>query len=436
MNKQLLVGMLAGVVVLLVATPFVLDGDGSAGDASARLCPELEGHINDVRSVLVQSRTGTLTYDRDEDGAWSVREHGGYAASGQKIGTLLIALREARRLEPKSKKPENWQQLGVAEPGEESQSARIEVRGPEDALYADVIVGNRRTQGGADAAYYVREAGTDTPWLASGDLRPPASLRDWVDTLVLDVATNRVASVRIEHPDGATYLMQKGEEERAQLVPTELPEGKELQSEYVTSRFSSALARLSFEGVKSATATSFPDEDVATARFWTREGLLVIVETVEVDAGPDPDGEGPEEPERQTWARIRASYDPLAPVLREELEGPLTDDSGAGDLLAQEPEEEPETEGPTPEEVQAEADELNARTVPWIFVLPSYKAASFRTRLDDLLKDVPPPPEDEGDDGDAAEPPADGETGDGETGDGETGDGETGDGDTGDGGER
>ena len=379
MSAKNILWMTLGAAGLGAAAYYMNDSRAAAtsqAEASA-LVPGLRATLNDVDRLALTTPDGPLTFSKDGD-AWTIVERGDYPADGGKIGTFLLAIEDSKRLEQKTSKPERYASLGLDPDAEDSPTTRVVAQAGAQTAF-DLWIGNRRGTGAGDA-YYARLDGESSTWVAGGDLEVSNTLADWVETALVDIDRERMFAVSIEHPDGDPVQATRatGEEDVERMALMNIPEGQELQSEWVTSRFDSGLASLKFDDVESAAGAEFAEDEAVSATYWTEHGLAVTLLTVPKDGGG-------------LRAKISASYDPegapslvVGPVVQEMPKVDLMDEDGEGEAGAAEDEDAP----PTPEELQAEADAINTITEGWIYSLPEYKSQALRPRMDELVKAI------------------------------------------------
>ena len=229
MNAKTLIFM-AGGTALLGGAALLMDssrGGAATTDAASSLVPDLAQRADDVNRIELVSGSGTLTLGRTESG-WGLAARGGYPVEADKVRTLLAAYARAERLEPKTKNPDRYPDLGLADvDAEGSNSSRIRLLAGEDELLGDVIVGKRRPTGAT--AYYARIPGEVQTWLASGELRLATTRREWIDTNVAKIERKRVVGVEVTHPDGEVVTLERLEEADDNLSLVNMPDGMILQ---------------------------------------------------------------------------------------------------------------------------------------------------------------------------------------------------------------
>lgn len=390
MNPRTLVGLGAVAATALVLAVVAQRRSGETAASDGRLLlPVLSERINDVRSVSVRSADGEFTLRRGEDG-WSLDSKGGYAADPAKPRELLLALRGAEIVEEKTSRPELYAELGVEDvDAPDATSALVTAEDEGGGAIASVIVGDRReVRGGSRRQeYYVRRAGEPASWLVEADLALDHRATDWLDKDLLDVARDRVRAVRIEHADGEVLYVRRPDATATDFTIFDLPEGKEPTHASAPSAVAAGLQRLTLEDVSPEDELALADPPDAVATFWTFDGLKVTVTTDESDG--------------KLLARLRAEYTEEGPPgtgsasteAAEPEAGAEAPEEGSADETAADDAAPAEPAGPTPEEVRAEAERLDARFTGWTYVLPTWKKSAFQKRLAELTRDVAPPPE-------------------------------------------
>ena len=401
MNARTLAALGAlAVVALVLAVAAGRRGRSDAAEPERLLLPVLSQRINDVRSLVVTTPDGEVTLQRGDE-AWSVASKGGYPADGGKARQLLLALRGATIVEEKTANPELYDELGVQDvDSPDAASVRVEARDADGEPVAALIVGERRSARGGSprTEYYVRRPGEATSWLVEGDLAVDPEARDWLATELFDVARERVRAVRVEHADGEVLYVRRPDATATDFTIVDLPQGKEPTHASAPGAVAAGLQRLTLEDVAPADELPLADPPDAVATFWTFDGLRVTVAT------DDADGE--------LRARFDVAYDEEGPPGTEAMgpPPPPETDAGAPEDPAEAPEDAtagedagaaggeaapPTPEGPTPEEVRAEAERLAALVDGWTYVLPSWKKSAFQKRQAELTRDVAPPADEE-----------------------------------------
>ena len=352
-NVVVLTAVLAVVAVWMWSTQ---DALGALSDrAGESVMPDLVDSLNDVGLVTVERGGETYTLER-QGGEWVVRDWGGFPARFEDVKEFVYGLSQLTLHEPKTARPDRWNQLGVEEPGPGSEATRVRLTA-EGAAVGDVVLGRRAAQD----ALYVRRSGEDRSWRTKGFVEPPRAAVNFVERDIVSIPGTRIARVSIEHPDGEAFALKRTGETSTSWVLEELPPGQELISPGLLSSLAGTLARFDLDGVVPPGDVDATNPEWTTARFEAKDGLVVTLRTT-------PSGE-------DTLARIQVAFvpppaEPAGPPA--EGEAPAADD------------------GPSPEEVASEAATLQAKVGRWTYVIPKYRAEQLRKRLADLVQDLPP----------------------------------------------
>jgi hypothetical protein len=370
MNTKILalLGTLALAVIAVVVVREMGRGPGPAAQASPAAVPGLIDRVNDVAEVGVEHGAARFTIRRVGD-RWSLVEKGGYPVSFEKVKSAVMGLAQLKVLEEKTSRPERYATIGVQDPAAGTGNAEEEVWGGPTrltlkdgagAVLASVIVGNAR-----GSSVYIRRTGEAQSYLAEGQVEAPGQPSGWMDTKLVELPASRVASVSVHHPDGEVVHATKGTPDQLNFAVLDVPQGRELRSPGAADPLGAGLAYVNFEDVAPAGSIDLSGKDESVkpgpvAEFRTFEGQVLTLQLAEKDG--------------KTWVQVAAGLDPAAAA-------------------------EPAKPGQkSPEEAAREVEELSARLSPWVFRVPDYKATVLRTRMTDLLKELPgdggqhPPP--------------------------------------------
>ena len=382
MNQKTILILGAATVGAVALTASLQSGradDTRPASTAAPLLPALKERVNDVRELRIESPAGPATLRAEGDG-WVLAEASGYPADGSKVRTLLLDLRDARRLEAKTANPERHGRLGLTAPTDEGAvSTRVTLVDGDGGVIETVLIGKQRTSkadpGAAqlgvrpDAQYYALPGEVRLVPLAAGNLRVDGRTLGWVNQEFLNVDRARIRSATISHPDGDEVVAVREDMGQNEMVVRDLPEGMQPKTPSGTAPLIGALQRVRFDDVRREDSLQWPEEIVTTATFTTDDGLRVEVDTMKVA--------DEEDAERMvTWARVRAE------LLPEEAPA----DASSGDTADAEPAAD---EGPSRAELEAERDGIRAALGGWAFAVPTWKETSFRLRTDGVAEPIP-----------------------------------------------
>ncbi|NCF61491.1 MAG: DUF4340 domain-containing protein [Gammaproteobacteria bacterium] len=344
-------------LLTLMAAGLVLLVPGKTGKESiieeTRILPELAAQVNDIEWVQIISAgdVSVATLRRAEEG-WIVEEAGGYRADWDRIRQLLSALSQAEIIEAKTSNPEYYQRLSV-EDVSSATAGGLKIEFSADSGLPALIVGKTANSRNGQ---YVRLDDSAASALLDRVVEVSGNRSDWLDKTVIDIADAEVVEVTINHPDGDAVTISKISADDENFDLQDIPEGREVRTEWTVNAPANALAALSFEDV-------VPDSRLdwsGPVRFklLTADGLHIEVELTAIT------GEDEVEQSDEHWMRLTA--------------GLYTTALNSGDGQAA-----------TAPETAERAEIINARVAGWAYRIPKYKFDSMVKRMEDLLQ----PPE-------------------------------------------
>ena len=349
-----------------------------------RIFPDLMAKINEVAAIRVSATGRTFTIVREGE-SWNVKEKHQYPAHVGKIREALIGLGELTILEPKTRKPEFYEKLGVQDvDAEGASSTEVTLTDSAGTTLAKLIVGNQRPAKGDSGQdeVYVRKFGEPQTWLAVGTLSISTMADEWLDKNFLEVEPKRVRSLRISHPDATTLRVAKAKPDADDFTLVNLPTGTEVESQFAVNNIVSTVSSLSFEDVKPESEITFEEQSVVTAVFETFDGLEVTVTVLPKD--------------EKHYVKVSAAFNNDLIWKPESEEGANPEEQAEETREAEKAEEaeKEETDVPTPEtpeikpeaEVKAEIEALNKRVGEWVYVIPEFRAETILKKPEALIK--------------------------------------------------
>ncbi len=374
--------IMGAITVVLIGAALLISQqkDTAPSQTGQPVFPGLMENINEVAELIVKTQSGTITMVKEGE-SWRVKEKHDYPANVGKIRETLIGLGELQIVEAKTQKPELYEKLGLNDVNAEgSLSTGMTLKDSAGTVLAEVIVGNQRPAKGNPSRdeVYIRKPGDPQTWLAIGKLSVEKILSEWLDRDFLEIEPKRVRRVRIVHPDRATLVLEKDRPNDLDFKVANLPEGKEIESQFAVNNIVSSLTSLALDDVKPSGEISFDNKKVVTATFETFDGLEGMVKLrqkdgkhyVKVSAVFNPDLIWKPEPEKESEAD-------------KQTEGEEAQDKDEEKEIAQKPKEpkiKPEAE------VKAEIEALNKKVTEWVYAIPEFRAKTILKKPEDLIK--------------------------------------------------
>jgi len=281
MNARRLIP-LALVALALLATALWLSSSrrpSQQAEARGPLAEGLTARVNDIETVRIIGAGGeTLaTLSRSGEG-WGVVERDGYAVDTAKLRELLLTLAQARRIEPKTADPERHERLGVEDiKAADASGTLVEIEGGGDPLR--LLIGHTDAAGKGS---YVRLADDPQSWLTDRAIRVERTAGGWLQRDLADIAVERISRVEVKPETGKPIVIDRADDVANDFRIVDLPAGREPASAFIGESMAGLLSELRFEDVLAASSVTVP-ETVRTARFDTRDGLVVDVRSWQAD---------------------------------------------------------------------------------------------------------------------------------------------------------
>jgi hypothetical protein len=168
------------------------------------LWPALAGELDSVTSLSVLKGGTTPSVTVHKQGQdWTVAERANYPADVPKLRKLLLALSDTKIREEKTSNPDNYSIIGVEDPTKPGATgAQIELAA-KDGKHG-IIVGKSESGGN-----FVRRAGESTSYVVEPAISFEAEPRYWIDTRLLDIATDKIQSIEFKPVTGPVYSLHR-----------------------------------------------------------------------------------------------------------------------------------------------------------------------------------------------------------------------------------
>lgn len=370
-------------ILIIVAVFTAEQQEPGAPPTGQPVFPELKTVINDVTELSVATQSGTITLHRQE-GTWRVKEKHDYPADLGTVRETLIGLAELKTLEPKTRKTELYEKLGLQDvDAEGSLSTGVTLKDVKGKTLAAAILGHDRPaqRKSGYKEIFIRKTGKPQTWLVEGRLVVEKNPGQWLDKELVQIETKRVRRLTVTHPDKTRLVVEKAKPADLDYQVANLPEGLEIESQFSVNNIVSTVTSLSLDDVKPRSDVPFDGQPVVTAVFETFDGLQGTVQLLPKD--------------EKSYVKISAVFNPdliwepepeKEPELEKESES-TPDEQPETKAQDNEITTEPKQSEMRPEaEVKAEIEALNKRVADWVYVIPKFRADTLLKKPQDLLK--------------------------------------------------
>jgi hypothetical protein len=220
-NRKLL-GLL---LVLIFMSYLVIDNKASEIDTEQKLIPELESHINDIDTIILSKNNQKVSLSK-KLGSWRVTEVDGFLADTNQVASLLLGLRKMKLKEKKTKNPDNFAKLSLAESGNNAATIIKLYKGASEI--ANISIGKEalRSQGA-----YVRKNSENQSWLSDGLLTVNLDAFSWIFKTIVDVDNRKIKSIKFTPTDKSEFSFNKLTPNDTEFVLKNIPINRKIRTD-------------------------------------------------------------------------------------------------------------------------------------------------------------------------------------------------------------
>jgi hypothetical protein len=364
---------------LIIAASLIKNrGQGDADTAlsnDALLVPALAKDLNAVTALDVTAAGNTKIVSlKKTDAGWVAENLNNYPGDVNKVREYLIKLSQAKIRESKTAHPDAYTKLGVEDlKTDGAKGVMITLSGLDKPV--QLIMGAIAGAGGEGV--YVRDPAQKQSYLASGAIRPEASINSWIQAEITNIGSSRIQKVSITAPDGSVLNVAKQKPEEQDWAVLDPPKGKELSGPSAGNTVTGVLDQLRLETVQPAGDTQLDDKSLYTAVYDTFDGVSVTIKTWQLD-GKDVMRVSASfnEALAQSFAaaeseKAKATADAEAKATPSAKAPAFDADKFKADKVAA---------------LRKEVDAINARTNGWNYTVPPYQFGNIKKQMSDMLK--------------------------------------------------
>jgi hypothetical protein len=366
----IILGVLAGIGALVLHLKAPTASKSTLGKHLLENLP-----ANEISTITLKDPEGPISLVKKSD-RWVVEDRFGYPADFSKIAEFVRKLKNAKIGRQFESSAETLKRLSLKFPDDKGaadaeKGTQVQLEDGSGKTLVSMLLGKPRETGGEGSfpdGHYVRVGDGPTIYLIDAHFahmqKEPS---DWLDKALLKVDAKEVKRISCLSQDGKRihYVFERPAKGKA-LEPKALPENRKI-SESALDRLARSLSSLRIEDVTDPSDASVSSN---VERSNQLQYLLFNGMTYHVYPGKtcsDSDG---------CYLKLGVTYHEPAPLKEEEKEE--TEEQASK-------KEETETEK-TPEERTLEANQLNDRFSPWVYVIPKWQHEAFMTDLEKLLE--------------------------------------------------
>jgi len=366
-------------LIIIIATFFSGPTDDVISGAGDNVYPELLARVNDVTTIKIQTNQNTLTLTKDQE-LWTVKENNNYPAAIDKVRELVLGVGNLKRVEPKTRKPENYSRIGLQDVTQEgAKSTRIMMFAGNETKLVDLIIGDSKPAKAETSpqSYYIRAADDPQSWLADGKLPGKWEPKDWLDTDVLEIKRERIQQIKVNHDTGELVYIHRNHPDVRDFTLDSLQPGEQVTAPYEVNNIATTFTKMTFDDVVNTANAGISGKPLYSAVLTTFDGLEISFEPFAKD--------------NKYLARLNARYNAEAAQAyqQQQAQRQKAEPAPPADSPAVEPQADT---GETPVELKSseavtrEVDQLNKRWQNWVYQLPEFRVKNIGKKKTELLK--------------------------------------------------
>lgn len=272
----------AFLLVAAVGTQWMQPSASVLNETRELAFPELREQMAEVSMIRIEGAKGPFTLKRTND-VWTSPDRDNYRADRSDVNELLVQLSNMRLDSPKTSKTERYERLQLEDVGPDARSRSIRLEDSSGEILADAIIGRQvfKKTGDAQRGTYIRRAGEEQTWLATGGVSVNEQLTNWLDFDLVSIARADVKSIRVKPVEGEPFSVKR-EKSEDEFRLDGLALGQTVKGDADFKPFAAALANLSLEDVKLAAELAFPMKSHVVA-FESFDGVVTSLRLAKID---------------------------------------------------------------------------------------------------------------------------------------------------------
>lgn len=250
---------------------------GQTGDSNDYVFPDLRGMAEKISRIEIVRKSTQFELVRVADD-WQNSGLEGFPAKQELVEGILASIAEIKYLEPKTKLEKHYPELGVENPGPDSEATRLVLKKGEE-IVADLIVGQTKKGSGENSnAFYIRLANDERAWCVQGNLDVRRDMADWSDRFIADIKPGLIDSMSISQDDGEKIELLRKQPDDSRLTLMNVPGNAKVDRQYQIDYMAELFNNLSFDDVKKTVPKEFASARSVELLVHTRDQLMIMME--------------------------------------------------------------------------------------------------------------------------------------------------------------
>jgi len=276
------ISLLLLLLAIIISTLVVLTGlnNSNWNDKSSYgqyYFSELNQKINDVDKIKLSQSDNVFEIVRKDD-IWLLKNKDDYPADNNKVKNNILALSNAIKIEPKTKKESLLKKLHLEDPFVPgSKSFLIELYN-DDSIIASAVVGKRKPNllKRGEFGVYLRETNGYESWLVSGNLNASDGIKNWISTRLLEFIPDDINSMVVTRGNRTVLKFGRDPIDNNKFMMVDFLEGVETRTSIGLRSVMRRFLKVDFRDMREA--QRYSDDPDTVVEIKTVDGNFINIE--------------------------------------------------------------------------------------------------------------------------------------------------------------
>ncbi len=239
--------------------------------------PELNQKINDVDKIKLSQSDNVFEIVREDD-IWLLKNKDDYPADNNKVKINVLALSNAIKIEPKTKKESLLKKLHLEDPFVTGSKSFLMELYNDDTIIASAIIGKRKPNllKRGEFGVYLRETDGYESWLVSGNLNASDGIKNWISTRLLEFIPDDINSMTVTRGNRTVLKFGRDPLDNNKFMMVDFLEGVETRTSIGLRSVMRRFLKVDFRDMREAQIYS--DEPDTAVEIITVDGNFINIE--------------------------------------------------------------------------------------------------------------------------------------------------------------
>lgn len=261
----------------MLAISYALLRDSKEDESLGAVFPDLKSELMSISTVVIRTPLSEVKLHR-EDETWVLPDRGNFPASFDKLSAIVNGLADAKYVERKTNKPENFEKLGLRDLADKDSQAILVQIYTETGKEFQILFGLAAT---SRKGHYVRAVDSNQAWMIGDELDIRTDISDWLEKKIIDIDSDRVQRVIHTVAGVALEVARNADDQDGDFEVVNLPDGAKLRYSTIANELGRSLANVYMIDVEKMDEYDWSPEN--TAHYYCKDGLLITVHSRQQD---------------------------------------------------------------------------------------------------------------------------------------------------------